>query len=90
VELEVSLVALFYAYQSIYPNDYSMKNRFCMALKQAREEGILSVAIDKRIFRKVEPKYGKEHTYAAEFILSLSKSYSLPKSYDFFKEYCEK
>jgi hypothetical protein len=71
------LEALFYAYSSIYPNDYSMKNRFCMMLKKAREEGILSVAIDKRIFRELAPKYTAVHIQLAEAFLSDSRNFSI-------------
>lgn len=71
------LEALFYAYSSIYPNDYSMKNRFCMMLKRARQEGVLSVAIDKRLFRELAPKYTAVHIQLAEAFLRDSRNFSM-------------
>ena len=52
------LQSLHKAYLQFYPDGYSMKNRFCMALKQAKEKGILSVAIDYKRLNYSE----KEHT----------------------------
>lgn len=72
------LEALFYAYKSIYPNDYSLKNRLSMALKRAREEGVLSVAIDKRLFREIAPKYTAVYHQLAEAFLRDSRTFSMP------------
>lgn len=80
---------LFYAYKSIYPNDYSMKNRFSMALKKARENGILSVAIDKRTLRTREPKFKELHTSFAFNILSDPRAFKMPMAYEMLVEYCE-
>ncbi len=76
------------AYLAVFPNSYSMKNRFCMALKQVRENGVLSVAIDRKCFRNVEPEYKEEHRYYAAAILNHNKAYSITYSYDLFKQTC--
>ncbi|MFV0538392.1 MAG: transposase family protein [Dysgonomonas sp.] len=82
------LEALFYAYCSIYPNDYSMKNRFCMALKRAREEGVLSVAIDKRMFRKFTAKYDALYQGIAEAILRDPRCFDLVTCHEKFAKSC--
>lgn len=76
------LDALFYAYSSIYPNEYSMKNRFCMTLKRAREEGVLSVAIDKRAFKEKAPEFTGVYVQLAEAFLRDSRTFSMPACYE--------
>ncbi len=76
------LVGLFYAYSRIYPDDYSKKNRFCMALKRAKEEGVLSVAVDKRSLREFKPKYTAVHEFFAETILSDPRAFDLVDSHE--------
>lgn len=83
-----ALIALFYAYCSLFPNDYSMKNRFCMALKQAREKGVLSVVIDKRRFRKLPPKYTGVYYALAEGILGDRRAFDIPMCHEMLEEAC--
>lgn len=82
------LVGLFYAYSNIFPNDYSMKNRFCMALKRAKEEGVLSVAIDKRSLREFSPKYTEVHTFFAETVLSDPRAFDMVDSHELLRSSC--
>lgn len=82
--------ALYEAYCTVYPDNYSLINRFTMAMKKMNEEGVLSMAVDKRLIIERQPKYGETHIYGAEYLLSLSKAYSIPDCYDMFVEYCQK
>lgn len=76
------LSALYYAYCSIYPNDYSQKNRFCMALKKAKDEGVLSVAVDKRTLREFSPIYTDVHEFLAEGVLSDPRAFDMVDSHE--------
>ena len=82
------LEALHAAYNQVYPGNYNRKNRFCMAIKKARIDGILSVAVDKRAIIKRQATYGSPHQYIAEYILSHNKTFSLTAAYDKFIEVC--
>lgn len=84
------LQTLFYAFDQIYPGKYKRKNRLCMALKKAREEGVLSVAVDKRIYSKRPAKYGDLHKYWAEYLLSHNKGYEIVDAYSMLQEVCTK
>lgn len=84
-----SLMALHNAYLRLYPGSYSMKNRFCQALTKARKEGVLSVAVDRRLFTAGRPeKYAELHKYYALVVLSHNKSYDLGTAYDIFSNAC--
>jgi transposase InsO family protein len=82
------LDALFKAFNQVYPGNYKNKSRLCMALTKARNEGVLSVAVDKRLIVKREATYGAEHQYLAERVLSHNKGFSFPAAYDKFAESC--
>lgn len=82
------LEALHTAYDQLYPGNYRHKSRFCMALSKARNEGVLSVAVDKRAIIKRTASYGSEHQYLAEFILSHNKAFNVTTAYDKFCEAC--
>lgn len=84
------LTGLYYAYSRLYPDDYSMKNRFCMMLKKAREEGVLSVAIDKRSLREFTPKYTEEYQYMAHEILSDPRAFDTVMCHEKMQTACEK
>ncbi|MDL2319908.1 hypothetical protein LJC45_02110 [Alistipes sp. OttesenSCG-928-B03] len=75
-----NLVALYNAYEQVYPGNYNRKNRFCMAIKKAREDGVLSVAVDKRALTKRPAQFGDEYKYLAEYILSHNKAFNITTS----------
>lgn len=85
------LSSLLYAFNTIYPeNGYTHPSRFKMALTKAEKEGILTVAIDRRVFAKRQKKYGELHEYSALFILNHNRAYDLEMSYEMFSEACQK
>ncbi len=59
-----------------------------MTLSKALNDGVLSVAVDKRAIFKRPAYYGSEHNYLAEYILSHNKAFSLPSGYEKFREAC--
>lgn len=84
------LAALFYAYSTLYPDDYSKKNRFCMALKKVRDEGVLDMAVDKRKLREFAPKYSDVHLFLAEGILSDPRAFDMPDSHEMLQGACSR
>lgn len=85
-----ALIALFHAYKSIYPDRYSMKNRFCMALKRVNEEGVLSVAIDKRAIQPPKNlKYTALHHYLVEVTTGHNKAFDIVDAYEMFCSACK-
>lgn len=83
-----TLSALFHAYNTVYPNSYAQLPRFSMALAKAKSKGVLSIVVDKRMFRKTEKKYTATHEYAATFLLSHNNAYTQVKAYELFQEFC--
>lgn len=83
------LTGLYYAYSRLYPDDYSMKNRFCMMLKKAREEGVLNAAIDKRSLRVFTPKYTEEYQNMAHEFLSDPRAFDTVMCHEKIQEVCE-
>ncbi|MDR0748855.1 MAG: hypothetical protein LBF62_04715 [Tannerellaceae bacterium] len=52
--------ALFCAFNRIFPDKgYTHMSRFCMTIEKAKNEGVLSVAVDTRSLRKFEHGTGK-------------------------------
>jgi transposase InsO family protein len=84
------LDSLHGAYLQLYPDGYTAKNRFCMILKKAGQNGILSAVVDSRVTREQKPRYGDDIQYFATYILSHNKAYSIKMSHDIFRELCEK
>lgn len=83
--------ALFYAFKTLYPdNSYKNTDRFHKALAKAEEEGILSVAIDKRKFRKTPVKYGALHEYYAFGLLSSKNNFTLEEVHERLLHACRK
>lgn len=83
------LSPLFYAYSKIYPDDYSTKNRFCTALKNAKENGVLSVAVDKRSIRQFEPGFGDEYRMMTEMLLCDPRGMDMVLCHEMLTEACE-
>lgn len=82
--------ALFYAFNRIYPNKgYTHRSRFCMAMEKARNEGILSVAVDTRALRKFEPRYKEDYQGLALALLSDPRAFDVTDCYDMFVEGCQ-
>jgi len=85
-----TLEYIFKAYKRLYPDSYSTKSRLCTAIKRAREEGILSVVVDKRMKNSgVSEKYGELHKKYAFAALGHAKGYTQPQAYEVFEELCE-
>lgn len=82
------LKELYGAYKRVYPDHLATKQRFCMMIAQARKEGILSAAVDKRIVREHTPLFGDEVKFLAGYILNHNKAFSLTMAYDMFAEAC--
>jgi len=84
------LEPLYNAYLQLYPDSFSKKNRFCMAVRKAKKEGILSVAVNHSCLNRPERKYGDTHRYYAMFVLNHNKGYCVTDAYEKFAEACEK
>jgi Integrase core domain. len=80
--------ALYYAFNRVLENTYTHKPRFLMALKRAKEEGILSVSVDARALREYEPVFGDEHKALAESVIGHAKGYIMEVCYERFTEAC--
>lgn len=83
------LECLHKAYLQLFPDGYSMKNRFRMALTQAKEKGILSVAVNYNHLTCKKKTYTEEHEYYAMYILSHNKGYSVAAAYEMFYNACD-
>ena len=83
------LEALHKAYLQLFPGNFSMKNRFCMAIKQAKEKGILPVAVNGSCLNRGKVIYGEEHRSIAFEYLSDPKGYDSTVAYDLFVSDCE-
>ena len=88
--LHSNLECLFKAYLRIYNGAYSTKKRFSMMLSEAREKGILHVAVDKRVMNNPKPIHGDVIQFWAAYILNHNKAYTLAMSYELLAETCEK
>lgn len=85
------LERLFSIFRGLYPDAYSQKSRFTTSLTKAKDEGVLSVVIDKRSLSGGRPeKYDDSHKGYAFYILSHNKGYSMPMAYDYFVEACKR
>ncbi|MFZ4547549.1 MAG: integrase catalytic domain-containing protein [Bacteroidales bacterium] len=83
------LEQLYKAYLRLYPKAYSTKQRFCTALTQAKQQGVLSVAVDKRAIREHVPLYGNNVKFIAGYILNHNRAFGIGMSYEKFTEACE-
>jgi hypothetical protein len=82
--------ALFYAFNRIFPDKgYTHRSRLCMAVEKARNEGILSVAVDTRALRKYEPQYKEDYQGLALALLSDPRAFDVTDCYDMFVEGCQ-
>jgi hypothetical protein len=84
------LSPLHRAYLQLFPDDYTMKNRFCMLLKEAKQNGVLSAAIDKRATVEKKERFNEVVKYFAAYILNHNKAYSIKMAHEIFREFCEK
>lgn len=82
------LEPLFIAYNKLYPGSFSAKNRFSMMLCKAREAGVLSVAVDERSLRKIQPRFKDDYTGIAYQILKDPRHFTLPNAYEKFQIVC--
>ena len=82
------LNALYNAFIRVIPDMYTNESRLCSAISKAKKEGVLSVAVDKRAIRTVEPIYKADIQYWAMFILGHNKAYSITKAYNLFASLC--
>ena len=83
------LESLHKAYLQLFPDGYSMKNRFCMAIKQAKEKGVLSVAVNGSCLNRGKVIHGDVHRYHAFDILSNPKGFDTTDAYETFIKACE-
>jgi len=83
------LEPLYRAYDQLFPGNFSKKNRFCMVIKQAKEKGILSVAVNGSCLNRKKEKHGALHKYFACFILSHPKGFELTESHRKLAGACE-
>ena len=83
------LEPLHRAYLQLFPDSFSKKNRFCMAFRQARKEGVLSVAVKHTCLNRPEEKYKEDHKYFAFQVLSHNKGFELTAAYEIFSNACE-
>lgn len=84
-----NLASLHNAFNRVYPEQgYKNKDRFSKMISKATKEGVLSVAIDKRIFHQKSEKFTDEHKYYAFYTLNHNKNYTIKNSYKKFTSAC--
>ena len=83
------LEPLYKAYNQLFPGNFSMKNRFCMAVRQAKEKGVLSVAVNGSCLNRGKEIHGDEHRAVASEYLSDPKGYDTTDACELFVRDCE-
>ena len=84
-----SLTPLYNAINDVLPNrKYADITGFKKALTKAKKDGIFSIIVDKRMFRKTKPKYGRQHEAIAFFMLDHPRNFTVKMAYAKFKEGC--
>ncbi|MDR1115837.1 MAG: transposase family protein, partial [Tannerella sp.] len=82
------LTALHQAYKQHFTNGYTMKNRFRMAVTQAKKDGVLSVSIDSRYLSGLKKVFGSHIEYRAMLLLSSGKKYGISQVHRLLSEEC--
>ena len=81
--------ALFRAFNHIFPEKgYTYSSRFHMAMKKAKEQGIISIAVDTRALRNDGSPYKEDYRGIAMAILGDRRAFAVVDSYDMFVEAC--
>jgi hypothetical protein len=79
--------ALFRAFNHVFPEKgYSQKPRFYMAMTKAKEQGIVSVAVDTRALRNDGSPYKEDYRGLAMAILGDRRAFPVVDCYDMFIE----
>lgn len=83
--------ALFHAYNRAFPcREYKRKTNFSMAIAKAKREGIMSVAVDLRAFKKSEIQYKEDYQALALSLLTDRRGLCIMDCYDLFTEGCKR
>lgn len=82
--------AMFRAFNCVFPEKgYARTSRLNMALKKAKEQGIISVSVDTRVLRNDGSAYKEDYTGLAMAILGDRRAFAIVDCYDMFVEACD-